>query len=192
MTGISIGRVAALAAGALLSCAAWAQSTPFFGALLNDTPPSLPGSPCTTGQVNISLSPAAGITQGLSNFGSFVFTQQHCITLPPTEYSGGTFSFDFAAGDRLFGTYAGVIQPTATPGLMSNTIVYTVTGGSGRFADATGQINGVGTLDLRVQRPINAFQLDGTLQVSPVPEPAAAAMWLAGLGTLGWVARRRR
>lgn len=190
---IPTGRAILLAAAALvLSTPAVSQTTPFFGNLLNDTPPSLPGPPCGTGQVNVSLSPSTGITQGLSNFGNFVFTQQHCVTLPPTGYSGGTFSFDFTAGDRLFGSYAGTLAPTGTPGLLSNTIAYTVTGGTGRFVDASGTIEGIGTLDLRVARPINAFALSGNLTVSPIPEPQAALMLATGLAAVSFVARRRR
>ncbi|MDB5681975.1 MAG: hypothetical protein JWO16_1780, partial [Sphingomonas bacterium] len=67
---------------------------------------------------------------------------------------------------------------------------YTVTGGTGQFAGATGVINGVGLLDRRPARPLNSLDLNGTLNL-PVPEPATWAMMMVGFGLMGAALRRR-
>ncbi len=51
-----------------------------------------------------------------------------------------TLSAHFVAanGDSLFGEASGVGKPTATPGINKIVEVYTITGGTGRFAGASG------------------------------------------------------
>src|SRR5262245_38666728 len=55
----------------------------------------------------------------------------------PTRHSMGTATFTAANGDTLTATVEGQATP-ASPGVLSIVEVYTVTGGTGRFADATG------------------------------------------------------
>ena len=56
----------------------------------------------------------------------------------PTLSSTGTATFTAANGDTLTATVLGQATPTTTPGVLSIVEVYTITGGTGRFADATG------------------------------------------------------
>jgi hypothetical protein len=56
----------------------------------------------------------------------------------PTSHATGVATFTAANGDTLTATVDGQGTPTTTPGVVSIVEVYTITGGTGRFADATG------------------------------------------------------
>jgi hypothetical protein len=56
----------------------------------------------------------------------------------PTSHAIGLATFTAANGDTLTATVSGQATPTTTPGVVSIVEVYTITGGTGRFADATG------------------------------------------------------
>ncbi|MBT2188889.1 PEPxxWA-CTERM sorting domain-containing protein [Sphingobium sp. H33] len=121
--------------------------------------------------------------------GDFGPSQSHCIA-PGQPYTG-IFSFAFDPGNDLFGTTAGSMTPTATPGVFNSFVTYTVTGGTGRFLGASGSIAGVGLLDRRPARPLNHLDLTGTLNMPAVPEPATWGLMLTGLGLTGAAMRRR-
>ena len=53
-------------------------------------------------------------------------------------HSTGAATFTAANGDTLTATVEGQATLTQTPGVLSIVEVYTITGGTGRFADATG------------------------------------------------------
>lgn len=55
-----------------------------------------------------------------------------------TSHATGAATFTAANGDTLTTTVDGQATPTTTPGVLSVVEVYTITGGTGRFADATG------------------------------------------------------
>jgi len=65
----------------------------------------------------------------------------------PTSHATGVATFTAANGDTLTATVDGQGTPTATPGVVSIVEVYTITGGTGRFADATGSFTLESTLD---------------------------------------------
>ncbi len=164
----------------------------FTGTEMNDTPTPTPSGLCGAGQLLVSFSPATAITSGSSNFGSFGPSMTHCLTPPPTTYSGGVFQFDFAAGDEFSGTYSGFFSPTAVPNVLNSTVNYIVTSGTGRFLGATGTVQGVGTLDRNPATPINNLTLSGVLNLPAVPEPSTWALMLFGFTGLGAMLRRRR
>jgi hypothetical protein len=64
----------------------------------------------------------------------------------PTLSSTGAATFTAANGDTLFATVAGQATRTS-PTTLSIVEVYTITGGTGRFADATGAFTLESTLD---------------------------------------------
>jgi hypothetical protein len=64
----------------------------------------------------------------------------------PTMSSRGTATFTAANGDTLLATVAGQATRTS-PTTLSIVEVYTITGGTGRFADATGSFTLNSTLD---------------------------------------------
>jgi hypothetical protein len=55
-----------------------------------------------------------------------------------TSHATGAATFTAANGDTLTTTVDGQASPTPTPGVVSVVEDYTITGGTGRFADATG------------------------------------------------------
>ena len=55
-----------------------------------------------------------------------------------TSHLTGAATFTAANGDTLTTTVSGQGTPTTTPGVLSIVEVYTITGGTGRFAGATG------------------------------------------------------
>jgi hypothetical protein len=72
-----------------------------------------------------------------TQLGQFALTMPHVVN-PPANTAAGTFEFVAANGDTLFGTQTGVATLTATPNLIFIVETATITGGTGRFADATG------------------------------------------------------
>jgi len=164
----------------------------FTGSEHNTTNYPQPNPACAPPQAQVSFG-AADNAVGMSNLGSFATTQTHCIALPPpADYTDGLFSYAFAQGDTLMGTYFGSLSFSTTPGLLDNLQRFTVTGGTGRFLGATGSFIGTGTLDLRPGANLFSQQtLSGTLTLPAVPEPATWMMMLSGLGLTGVMLRRR-
>lgn len=72
---------------------------------------------------------------------SFVANNTIYITLPPPFQAAGTTVFVADNGDEFYTSFTG----TSTPGPNGTSIVvvhHTITGGTGRFADATGTFTG--------------------------------------------------
>lgn len=183
------GVIAAITAAASVAAAS-ATTVAFTGQFSNDTPTPMPSPNCATGQIYVSFGPSNSTATGTSNFGAFGPSQSHCITLG--QPYAGTFSFDFAVGDMFSGTTTGYMTPTGTANLFNSFVTYTLTQGTGRFAGATGTIQGTGLLDRRPARPLNDLALSGTLNLVALPEPTSWAMLLLGFGAVGGSMRRLR
>jgi hypothetical protein len=84
------------------------------------------------------------LTGRASQLGQFTFVEPHVVT-PPTGV--GTFEFVASNGDTIFGTATGTATPTDTPNVLSIEAHATITGGTGRFAGATGSFTGVRLYD---------------------------------------------
>jgi hypothetical protein len=65
------------------------------------------------------------------------------VNLATGAITDGFFTFTGASGDTVSGTYSG----SALPGLTGYTVSGPITGGTGRFAGATGFLTWNGTLD---------------------------------------------
>lgn len=161
---------------------------------VHSNPPASPVGRCAPASLTVNIGPGFGPATGTSDFGGFVPTESHCIVLPlPAAYSDGRFSFAFTGGDDLRGTYFGTLSGSATPGTFTNVQRFTVTGGTGRFAGASGSLLGTGNVVFAAGRPPAAtIDIAGTLALPAVPEPAAWSLLIAGFALTGTMMRQRR
>jgi len=90
-----------------------------------------------------TLGVVSGRVKGLGD--SNVFTFHHPAPPPsPTEPStveDGRFFIVAANGDKIQGTYAGTTEPGTAPDQLIGRADWVITGGTGRFANATGTIH---------------------------------------------------
>lgn len=182
-----------VAALLLSSSPALAGTVAFSGSYSNQNPPAEQSGRCAPAARTVTFGPSIAPASGSSSLGSFAPSGSHCITPPlPTSYSDGLFSFDFGSGDVLTGTYSGTLTATAVPGQFANTQDYIVTGGSGRYAQAEGSFQGVGTVTFAPEALPSSLQtLSGSITAPGIPEPATWAMLIGGFGMLGFAARAR-
>ncbi len=179
---------------------AQARTVMFSGSQSNTNAPGAPGGPCSGFTVSIA-NVAPFISTGTSNLGAFSTTQRHCLDAPPplapgaaaVPYYDGVFTYLFADGDTLFGDYTGTLSNSGAFGMVSNSQVFNITGGSGKFAGATGGFTGTGGISFVPGRPPTSnIAFSGAIDVAAVPEPAAWALMISGFGLAGTALRRRR
>jgi hypothetical protein len=72
-----------------------------------------------------------------AQLGSFILTSQAQVNIP-TLASTTSATLVAADGSSLFGEGSGQATPTSNPGVVSIVESYTITGGTGRFAEASG------------------------------------------------------
>jgi hypothetical protein len=180
---------AVLAVSAFAATAGQAAIVTFTGSSMNIGAPPMADPTCNP-LLKVQFGPAN--TSGASNLGGFTFTQTHCSTGGPGAYSGGVFSYFFAQGDSLTGSYSGFASPSGTQGVLNNAINYVVTSGTGRFLGGSGAIAGTGTVDFRFGAPRQQLTLNGSLNLPAVPEPATWGLMIVGMGAAGAALRRRR
>jgi hypothetical protein len=82
---------------------------------------------------------------------------------PPNIPYTGTFDWFAANGDEIYGTFEGYLCPTETPGVYDNHETAEVTGGTGRFANATGHFELGGQLDFTTIPPSFILPWEGTI-----------------------------
>jgi hypothetical protein len=75
----------------------------------------------------------------------------------------GTFDWFAANGDEMYGTFEGYLCPTETPGVYDNHETAEVTGGTGRFANATGHFELGGQLDFTTIPPSFVLPWEGVI-----------------------------
>ena len=75
----------------------------------------------------------------------------------------GTFDWFAANGDEISGTFEGYLCPTETPGVYDNHETAEVTGGTGRFANATGHFELAGQLDFTTTPPSFVLPWQGVI-----------------------------
>ena len=81
-------------------------------------------------------------------------------TVPLTVLSTD-LTFTAANGDQVFGTFGWTFVPTKTPNVLQPIVQYAITGGTGRFAGATGGGNATGLFNSVTQRATCTF--NGTI-----------------------------
>jgi len=122
----------ALAVLAVLSLAgpvAAGEQVPFKGSLVGD----VTITPLDPPFLSVDIDAAGAATQ----LGRFTLDIPHVVNLA-TRVAIGTYEFTAANGDALFADFTGHSTPTETPGVLYIVEVATITGGTGRFAGASG------------------------------------------------------
>lgn len=123
-----VGLVAAFAVSLASVVSAVAAETPFKGTV----------NAVETGEVAF---PTLSVTREGTGTATYLGKFTERITLQvniPTGHATGVATFTAANGDTLTASVDGQGTPTTTPGVSSIVEVYTITGGTGRFADASG------------------------------------------------------
>jgi hypothetical protein len=186
-----IALLAGAAAAPLTS--AGAATVMFTGTQSNTNAPGAPGGRCPGFTVSIADA-APFFSTGASNFGAFTTTQSHCLDTPPpiaagsgaVAYYAGLFTYAFAGGDTLFGAYGGMLTNSGSTGLVDNLQTFSITGGSGRFAGATGGFLGTGTITFAPGKPpLSQLTFRGEINAPGIPEPASWALLIVGFGIAG-------
>ncbi len=155
-----------------------------------------PGGRCGAA-ITVVIAPGNISSTGTSNFGNFSLDESHCIAaFPPNPYNQGLFDWTFDDGSTLFGTYSGVASLSATPGVFDLVATSVISGGTGRFLGATGNLGTTGTLTLGLvngqRASIGAGVVTGLIDAPAIPEPGTWALMITGFGVAGAVLRRRR
>ena len=189
---------AAMALAAALAWPAVAGADAFSGTRSNISPGGELGGRCGDSVLTISFSPSNFSASGTSNLGSFVYHASHCIAAPPPgSYFDGLFSWDFGDG-LLNGSYTGELTAAAQPGSFNVVESISFTGGTGRFAGASGSASASALGELNFGQfdgnfaSFSEVTFNGTLNLPAVPEPATWALLSAGALLVASVARRRR
>jgi hypothetical protein len=98
---------------------------------------------CLEGDVTITplappfVSVLVEATGKATHLGKFTLEIPHVVNRA-TRTAIGSYHFTAANGDTLSAAFTGQSTPTATPGVLAIVETATITGGTGRFADATG------------------------------------------------------
>jgi hypothetical protein len=108
------------------------------------------------------LTVAGSGTGNATQLGKFTMTYDAVVNLL-TRVGIGSFEFIAANGDRVFADDVGQSTPTGTPNVVSIVEILTITGGTGRFADATGTVISTRLLDQVTGDTSGAF--DGTIDL---------------------------
>jgi hypothetical protein len=145
---------AALAGSALARPAEARNAVPFRGRL-EGTATSVPLTPPFIDTTFVATGHA-------SHLGRFTLTMREVVNLEAAT-STQTFEFVAANGDTLTAAGTGTAAPAETPGVLAIVETGTITGGTGRFAGATGSF----TVERLLDTPtgISAGSFSGTLSL---------------------------
>jgi hypothetical protein len=100
--------------------------------------------PCETGGMILEVTGTGRTTQ----LGNYSGNYRECLDPATGAVTGGTFALTAANGDKVFGTYSGQALPTADPNVVTYQDPGVITGGTGRFAGATGAMTTSGLANL--------------------------------------------
>jgi hypothetical protein len=117
-----------------------ADTVSFAGSFMGAAAPPAPGR-CSAPALTVVITDAPGM---IAPFGAASTTQSHCVNPPSLDFTDGIFTFTFANGGSFSGTYSGTLVPTAPP-VFAIKGTFTITGGTGSFAGATGGGTASGT-----------------------------------------------
>jgi hypothetical protein len=135
------------------------EMVPFNGTVSGYVESQVPVDECTVHTHVINF----GNANQLGAFtGSAEFYPNFCEDPPNITYTG-TFDWFAANGDEISGTFEGYLSPTETPGVYDNHETAEVTGGTGRFANATGSFTLGGQIDFTTNPPSFVLPWQGVI-----------------------------
>jgi hypothetical protein len=100
-----------------------------------------PGGACGANRIDVQVEGKGQAT----HLGQYTITRHHCFNPATAAFEDGTLEQTAANGDKIFGTYSGSVAGVVEVDDQGNPLVIiinatqVITGGSGRFTDATGQ-----------------------------------------------------
>ena len=144
--GLALAVVVALG---LAGPAAAGEPVPFKGSLEGD----VTVSPLTPPFVQVDVDATGNATQ----LGEFALAIPHKVNRADRT-AVGTYEFTAANGDMLFADFTGTATPTAIPGVLYIEETATITGGTGRFAGATGSFTCERFFDTIAGTTIGSFE----------------------------------
>jgi len=121
--------IAALTAIGITAPLAAGEKVPFRGRFAGIAKPLAINPPIVT-----AIASGRGVA---THLGLFLFENPHTANVA-TGQLAGTFNLLAANGDKIFADFSGQASPTSTSGVRLVVGTATVTGGTGRFAGATG------------------------------------------------------
>jgi hypothetical protein len=92
-----------------------------------------------------------------TQLGRFSLAMPHVVN-PASGTAIGSYQFTAANGDTLFADFTGQATPTATPGVLYIEETAIITGGTGRFAGATGSFTVERWFDTIAGTTIGSFE----------------------------------
>ena len=92
-----------------------------------------------------------------AHLGKFTLDIPHVVNRA-TRMAVGTYEFTAANGDKVYAEFTGIATPTATPGVLYIEETATITGGTGRFAGATGSFTSERLYDTIADTTIGSFE----------------------------------
>jgi len=146
--------VAALAVFCLAGQVAAGGPVPFKGDLEGD----VTITPLDPTHVQVDVEATGNATQ----LGQFTLDIPHVVNRA-NRTAIGSYEFTAANGDTLFADFTGTATPTDTPGVLYIEETATITGGTGRFAGATGSFTVERLFDTVAGTTTGSF--DGTISV---------------------------
>ena len=138
------------------------EQVPFKGRLEGDVERTfIPGNPP---RVFVLVEGTGNATQ----LGRFTFAAPHYVNLA-TRTATGSYQFTAANGDTVSADFTGQATPTAIPGVLYIEETATITGGTGRFAGATGSFTVERLYDTITGTTIGSFE--GTISSPGAGKP---------------------
>jgi PEP-CTERM motif len=174
-----------LSIGTLTS--ARADTVAFIGSRFEEAPAAGAGGRCAP-TLTLIINSSVGTATGTSNLGTFTADENACFIVPfPVSIADGIFTFTFDDGGTLTGTFSGIATRVNLPDgghLLNINQDYIITGGTGSFFDATGNIAETGTGMSTGIFAFNNYTFEGTITapgLSEVPEPSTLALISTGI-----------
>ena len=122
-----------------------------------------PGEPGSEPRCNVKglLTITFGVEGKASHLGDFTGTASNCTAFPipgPVAIEEGVFTISASNDDRLVGTYEGQQDAVASDGSAVFHSMSEITGGTGRFARATGEFTEDGVIDFNTGQTSATFE----------------------------------